>query len=107
VTFARSLKKIAIAWRIVSSKHLLRRLGAVPRVPRWIDERRSTLARRALARQGLASLRCMNAATLRCLAHWPSSRFSTKQPGQLGILVMGSVAQKVVYHATVPVTLVK
>jgi nucleotide-binding universal stress UspA family protein len=31
----------------------------------------------------------------------------TRGAGQLGILVMGSVAQRVVHHATVPVTLVK
>jgi len=31
----------------------------------------------------------------------------TRGSGQLGILVMGSVAQKVVYHAAMPVTLVK
>lgn len=31
----------------------------------------------------------------------------TRGAGQLGILMMGSVAQRVVHHATVPVTLVK
>jgi nucleotide-binding universal stress UspA family protein len=31
----------------------------------------------------------------------------THGPGTFGILLMGSVAQKVVHHATVPVTLVK
>jgi nucleotide-binding universal stress UspA family protein len=31
----------------------------------------------------------------------------TRGAGQMSVLVMGSVAQKVVHHATVPVTLVK
>lgn len=36
-----------------------------------------------------------------------SITMGTHGSGQLGILVMGSVAQRVVHHATLPVTLVK
>ncbi|HEU0225690.1 MAG TPA: universal stress protein [Steroidobacteraceae bacterium] len=36
-----------------------------------------------------------------------SITMGTRGAGQVSILVMGSVAQRVVYHATVPVTLVK
>lgn len=36
-----------------------------------------------------------------------SITMGTRGAGQIGILVMGSVAQRVVYHAAVPVTLVK
>ncbi|MDH4261008.1 MAG: universal stress protein [Gammaproteobacteria bacterium] len=36
-----------------------------------------------------------------------SITMGTRGSGPLGILVMGSVAQKVIYHATLPVTLVK
>lgn len=36
-----------------------------------------------------------------------SITMGTRGAGQISVLVMGSVAQRVVYHATVPVTLVK
>jgi nucleotide-binding universal stress UspA family protein len=36
-----------------------------------------------------------------------SITMGTRGAGQMSVLVMGSVAQKVVHHATVPVTLVK
>jgi hypothetical protein len=58
-----------------------RRLGAVPHVSGRIDEWRRTPARRALPRHGLASLRWMDATTLRCLAHRPAVRSSAKQAG--------------------------
>jgi len=46
-----------------------RRLGAVPQVPRRIDKQWSTQALGPLARHGLASLRWLDAATLRLCAH--------------------------------------
>lgn len=47
-----------------------RRFGAVPHVPGRIDQRWSTQADCPLARHGLASLRWMDATTLRRSAHW-------------------------------------
>jgi len=108
VLTVRPLASTTTAWEIYVSADKLREIAA-ERARAILDAAEGRL-KAAGCRYALEQLEGEPAETIAARAaqlSCESITMGTRGAGQVSILVMGSVAQRVVYHATVPVTLVK